>query len=143
MSVQPTPVATAEPVQAVEPREEPQGVAAVIPDRHPPAPPAPPAQPARVVVQVPEPATEAAPEPETLNLRPSVQEPAIAGGGVVPQKTESAIPAWAAAGVATLAATLALVGGVQLIRKRGVWIPRKLRKLRGSTGRRPGKLRVS
>lgn len=140
VSVQPTPVATAEPVQAVEPREETQGVAAVIPDRHPPAPPA---RPARVVVQVPEPAIEAAPEPETLSLRPSVQESAIAGVGEVPQKTESAIPAWAAAAVATIAAALALVGGVQLIRKRGVRIPRKLPKLRGSTGRRPGKLRVS
>ena len=149
--VQPTPVAnsepvaTAEPVQTVESREEKQDVATVVPDRQPPAPPA---RPARALVPAPKAATEPAPEPETVTLAPSVQEPSIVRVGVVPPKTERAIPAratWATwttaavatAAVATAAATLASIGGVQLIRKRGV------RNLRGSTGRRPGKLRVS
>lgn len=139
VSVQPMPVttsepvATTEPVQTVESRDEMQDVAAVVPDWQPPAPPvppAPPARPARVVGPAPEPATEPATEPETLT--PTVQEPATAGVGVMPPKTESEIPVWAAAGVATAAATLASIGGVQLIRKRGARNLRKLSKLRVS-----------
>ncbi|MDE2387404.1 MAG: hypothetical protein KGL77_06875, partial [Actinomycetales bacterium] len=136
VSVQPMPVttsepvATTEPVQTVESREEKQDVATAIPDWQPPAPPAPPARPARVVGPAPEPATEPATEPETLT--PTVQEPATAGVGVMPPKTESEIPVWAAAGVATAAATLASIGGVQLIRKRGARNLRKLSKLRVS-----------